>query len=195
MGWIIGLPEDKLARWFYFYNHDPIGWFSTPTWWLWKSVFGCNGCKKPTRAFGGWFFTPAWWLEISALFHHGFKNPPRAQGGSFFHFSLVRKMGIFLNRSVKSFWKYIVGRQQKGDWAVSKKVTQHGQTYTKSWLKFWITQNMTGPKIWPSAKTSLVPRDPKYGRQQNVSSSTGHKIWPSAKTSAVARDPKCGRQQ
>ena len=108
MGWIIGLPEDKLARWFYFYNHDPIGWFSTPTWWLWKSVFGCNGCKKPTRAFGGWFFTPAWWLEISALFHHGFKKPPRAQGGSFFHFSLVRKMGIFLNRLVKPFWKYIV---------------------------------------------------------------------------------------
>ena len=108
MGWIIGLPEDKLARWFYFYNHDPIGWFFTPTWWLWKSVFGCNGCKKPTRAFGGWFFTPAWWLEISALFHHGFKKPPRAQGGSFFHFSLVRKMGIFLNRLVKPFWKYIV---------------------------------------------------------------------------------------
>ena len=104
MGWIIGLPEDKLARWFYFYNHDPIGWFSTPTWWLWKSVFGC---KKPTRAFGGWFFTPAWWLEISALFHHGFKKQPRAQGCSFFQFSLVRKMGIFLNCLVKPFWKYI----------------------------------------------------------------------------------------
>ena len=44
---------------------------------------------------GGW--------KYQAFFYHGFKKPPRAKGGRFFQFSLVRKMGIFLNRLVKPF--------------------------------------------------------------------------------------------
>ena len=44
---------------------------------------------------GGW--------KYQAFFYHGFKKTPRAKGGRFFQFSLVRKMGIFLNRLVKPF--------------------------------------------------------------------------------------------